>query len=276
MKYLAFIFLSLLYSCMTVQVNHMINNNETRKYLNDLTLKSIDINKTGTFRLNLLTNNKKYYFKDCYFPNLNNFDSCPTFSKFDFVDYPFHDKKNYTFNNKKGFFFENYDFAFFAQNLKFNYLTPDSIKYYFSGFPEKIFLSDDTKSRILIYTNKYNSKSKSCELEEYDHTSGTYFFKKKCNAKNIPRIYKPMKKVLLKNLVFIRLGGNHLDEPESNNELYIFYREGPVNWTHFYREGFSKELPVNLYYLLIPPAIIYDIITLPLQKFIGKNLFPTP
>ncbi len=261
---------------MTVQVNHMINTNESSKYLEHLSLKNIDLNKNGSFRLNLLTKNKEYYFKNCFFSNTNSFESCPTLYEFDFKNFPFYSMLDLTLNNEKGFYFESLNYAFFHQNLKVNVFNLESNGYSENGNPESIFLSVDAKYRIIIFQNKYESEIQICHREKYDLTSATYQFQYECNSKKIPENFKPMKKVFLKNTLFIRIGGHYNDESLSKNEVYILYREGPVIWKRFYRYGFSKELPVNLYYLLLPPAILFDILTYPLQTLIGKNLFPTP
>lgn len=257
--------LSLFTSCMTLQLNYLTSPKKVETNLDLNSSEPILYKEEDMIRFNINNSDHSNSFKNCLSLKVKQFNFCKENLTTSPQTHAFIKDSDFFVEGKKGFIFFNHAYAFIHEKMIRNTYDDGNGQF---GFPKSISISEDGNSRLITYYKPRKDLNDVCYFEELNTENNRFQFKTDCNKLKANIKFKPMKMVKLPKAIYISI------PDKKSNSMYarkIFINQNskenlfiPVDSIL----GQKTKTPNFLLYLLYPPAIIFDIITFPIQILI--------
>ncbi|MCW7532355.1 hypothetical protein ND862_19215 [Leptospira sp. 2 VSF20] len=262
LKLLPISLITTIVSCMTMQLNYTLYPKTIRDAYKVTSINGLEEIDKNTLKFNFPDQNPEIDYANCFHIPANNFKYCDRNEKVPYKQLLLIKEDDFYFFNKKGFIYIDSDIAFISPNMKHN-LYEDSKGQF--GIPKSIDISEDGLSRFTTYYKPRIDLNDVCYHETFNPVSNSFIFKEDCSrVKKKFKTYR-MEKVKIKKGIYLNLKNTDkfyrlsYISPTESNSIWIFLDN---------IDGKYIEFPSKLFYLLYPAAILFDIVTFPIQIFV--------
>lgn len=252
-------------NCLTLQLENITREKNLR--IKPTNLESVSLSPNGWIRLQFSNLDSGIKYRECISPNdeFKRLTDCPPYEPFstEVSNYI----REHEINGKKGIWYLEESYVLLSPYLLNSVFISGNSQF---GQATDARISSSGKEILLVYPKVRANLPEPCYHETIDYKNYDLNFEKYCNAQKLNAGFHKMKKESIKDFFKIRIDDSSDRNPKQifigknlamkNADIWIYNLEGTKSSLIFLK-------------ILIPFALILDIITLPIQLlFIDFNL----